>query len=118
VFDDDTISAAELRAAADAASQRGEWDEAIVMRFRALARGRDERGVLHAPPGLTARVLVDEARDFFPAFSDELARAAVLFDDVRYLRRHGSAESARALDTLEARIADTTPAVAARAAFA
>lgn len=118
VFDDDALSAAELRTAAAAASARGDWDEAIVMRTRALARGLDERGILHAPPGMTARALAGDAGVFFPDLAEELARSAALFDDVRYLRRHGSPESARGLDELEARVAAATPAVAARAAFA
>lgn len=118
VFDDDTASASELRALADAASRAGEWDEAIVLRFRAIARGLDERGILHAPPGMTARTLADEARSFFPDAADELVRSAALFDDVRYLRRHGSADAARALEALDTRISATKPAVTARAAFA
>ncbi|GGF45843.1 hypothetical protein GCM10010922_21980 [Microbacterium sorbitolivorans] len=118
VFDDDALSAAELRAASAAAAARGDWDEAIVMRFRALARGLDERGILHAPPGMTARALAADAGVFFPNLAGELAQSAALFDDVRYLRRHGSADAARALDELEARVAAASPAIAARAAFA
>ncbi|GGO62951.1 hypothetical protein GCM10010910_14320 [Microbacterium nanhaiense] len=118
VFDDDTVSAADLRELADAAARSAQWNEAIIMRFRAIARGLDERGILHAPPGMTARSLAAEAREFFPPHADELARSADLFDDVRYLRREGSAETARALEALDRAIASATPAVAARAAFA
>lgn len=117
IFDDDAVSAAELRSLADAAARREDWHEAIVMRFRALARGLDERGILHAPPGMTARTLGEEAREFFPDSATELVHAAELFDDVRYLRRPGSSESALALDELERRIASARPAASARAVF-
>lgn len=118
VFDDDTASAAQLRERADAAERDAQWNEAIIMRFRAIARGLDERGILRAPPGMTARTLAAESREFFPSDADELVRAGELFDDVRYLRRQGSADAARDLAALDRKIAETTPAVAARAAFA
>ena len=118
IFQDDASTAAELRALAEAATLRGEWNESIVFRFRAIARGLDERGVLRAPPGMTARVLARDAREFFPGEAGALERAADAFDDVRYLRRPGSAEAARLLTELDARIAAQAPARAARPVFA
>ena len=51
--DDDGRSAAELRALAEAAAARGDWDEALVERFRALVRALDERTILTVSPGTT-----------------------------------------------------------------
>src|SRR5690606_27482462 len=61
-------------------------------RFRALARALDERGIVHAPPGMTARAFTGAAREFFPDRAAALDDAADAFADVRYLRRPGTRE--------------------------
>ena len=48
---DEQRSAAELRRDAASSAAKGEWDAAIVLRFRALARGLVERGAVDTPPG-------------------------------------------------------------------
>ena len=90
--DDDTRSADELRAEAEAAAQRDAWDDAVVLRFRAVARGLAERGLVDPPPGATVRAFARAASDALPALSADLEAAATTFDDVRYLRRPGTRE--------------------------
>lgn len=90
--DDDTRSADELRAEAEAAAQRDAWDDAVVLRFRAVARGLSERGLVDPPPGATVRAFARAASDALPALSTGLETAATTFDDVRYLRRPGTRE--------------------------
>lgn len=99
-------SASELRAAAASAARREDWDEAIVLHFRALARGCVERGVVDTPPGATVHAFARAAARAFPALGGRLEAAAAAFDDVRYLRRPGTAELYRL-------VADTDAAVVA-----
>ncbi len=99
--DDDARSADELRADAAAAAGRGEWDEAIVLRFRAVARGLTERGLVDPPPGATVRAFARETATALPSLVPLLDPAATTFDDVRYLRRPGTAERYRAVADLD-----------------
>lgn len=98
-------SARELRAAAASHAQKGEWDAAVVLRFRALARGCVERGVVDTPPGATVHAFARAGARAFPALADRLESAAAAFDDVRYLRRPGT-------ETLYRQVAETDDAVA------
>ncbi|WP_460722654.1 DUF4129 domain-containing protein [Microbacterium aureliae] len=88
--EDDARTAAELRQDAAARAARGEWDAAVVLRFRALARSTVERGVVDTPPGTTVHGFARAAARAFPAQAAGLERAATAFDDVRYLRRPGT----------------------------
>jgi hypothetical protein len=83
-------SAAELRAAAESQARAGQWEAAVVLRFRALARGCHERGVVDPPPGATVHAFARATAGVFPSLADRLEEAAAAFDDVRYLRRPGS----------------------------
>jgi hypothetical protein len=83
-------TASELRRAAASHARNGEWDAAIVLRFRALARGTVERGVVETPPGATVHAFARAAARAFPASAADLEAAATAFDDVRYLRRPGT----------------------------
>lgn len=85
-------SASALRAAAAERAQASDWEAAIVLRFRALARGCYERGVVDPPPGATVHGFARAAARAFPALGARLEDAAAAFDDVRYLRRPGTAE--------------------------
>jgi hypothetical protein len=105
----ETRSAADLRAAAARHAAAAEWDEAIVLRFRALARGLEERGIVEAPPGTTAHGLSQRAAGAFPAHGADLEAAARAFDDVRYLRRHGTAQMLAAVVDLDDALSRTTP---------
>lgn len=94
-------TADELRRAAASHASRDEWDAAIVLRFRALARGLDERGAVEAPPGATVHAFARAAGRAFPASAVDLDEAASAFDDVRYLRRPGTPELYRRVVTVD-----------------
>jgi len=117
VFDTDERSADELRRAARGAADAEDWDGAIVLRFRAVARALDERGIIHAPPGMTALSFSGAAREFFPEQADGLIAAGRDFDDVRYLRRPGTRDAAARLESLDGAISAARPAKIAEAAF-
>ena len=105
----ETRSAAELRRAAASHAAKGEWDAAIVLRFRALARGTVERGVVDTPPGATVHAFARAAARAFPASAADLEAAATAFDDVRYLRRPGTAELYRRVAEVDDRVAAARP---------
>ncbi len=102
-------SADELRRAAEASAARGAFDEAIVLRFRALARGLAERTIVSPEPGATVHRFARAAAPAFPAEARALERAADAFDDVRYLRRPGTADAYRAVRELDERLAASVP---------
>ena len=108
--------ASALRAAAEAHAGRGEWDAAIVLRFRALARGLAERGVVDTPPGTTVHGFARRAARAFPAQAAALEDAAAAFDDVRYLRRPGTVELYRRVAAVDDAVASARPLVLAEAA--
>jgi len=87
----ETRTAAQLRRAAASAAASGDYDEAVVLRFRALARGLVERGVVELVPGATVHAFARRAAVVFPSEQQALDAAAGAFDDVRYLRRTSTA---------------------------
>lgn len=91
--DTETRTAGQLRKAAAAAAASGSWDAAIILRFRAVARGLSERDIVHPAPGATVHAFARAAARAFPASSADLDAAAAAFDDVRYLRRPGGPEA-------------------------
>ena len=103
-------TARRLRTDAEEAAARGAWDDAVVLRFRALARSLTERGVVDAPPGATVHAFAREAAVAFPDFAAALETAADGFDDVRYLRRPGTAELYASVTRLDDEIAASRPA--------
>ncbi|WP_308493296.1 DUF4129 domain-containing protein [Microbacterium terrisoli] len=117
--DVETRSAAELRRTAAAAADAQDWSEAVILRFRALARGTVERGAVDLTPGATTHSFARAAGRVFPAHAGAVDAAADAFDDVRYLRRPGTADLyatvARADDGVRAdRPLDGEPAPHAR----
>jgi len=84
---DDRRSAAQLRAAADAAAAAGDWSLAVAERFRAVVRDLEERAVLDERPGRTALEVVAEAGTVLPSVAADLRAAADTFDDVVYGQR-------------------------------
>jgi len=110
--DDDGRSAEELRRDAAAAAARGDWDAAIVLRFRAFARGLTERGLVDPPPGATVHTFARAAAAALPSLSAGLDEAAPIFDDVRYLRRPGTEQRYRVVADLDADAVRTRPAPA------
>ena len=79
---DDRDSTALTRAASSA--DRGDWTTAVVERFRAIIRSLDERGALEDYPGMTAHEAATVAASVVVGHADDLHRAGVLFDAVRY----------------------------------
>jgi len=84
VLGDDTRTAAQLRAAADAHAARGDWQAAVLDRFRAIVRSLEERTVLDERPGRTAYEAAQAASARLPGQAGDLRRAGRLFDDVCY----------------------------------
>lgn len=109
-LDDDTRSAAELRAASEAAAGAGDWSLAIQERFRAVARDLSDRTLISLRPGSTAHAVTRQATRTFPAEQAALHRAADDFDAVRYLGRTGSEESWVRTRELDERIRSARPA--------
>ncbi|QAY60654.1 DUF4129 domain-containing protein [Microbacterium protaetiae] len=112
--DAETRTAAQLRRAAASAAGAGDYDEAIVLRFRALARGLVERRVIELVPGATVHAFARRAGEVFRSEQAVLDAAAGVFDDVRYLRRAGTADGygrvARADDAVRDRQLASEPA--------
>lgn len=106
----------ELRRGAASRATNGEWDAAIVLRFRALARGLAERGIVDTPPGATVHAFARTAGRAFPAHATGLESAATAFDDVRYLRRPGTAELYRRVADVDEALVSSRPAMLAEAA--
>lgn len=113
---DDTRTAAELRASADAAAAAGDWHLAVLERFRAVVRGLEERTVLDERPGRTAHEAVVAAARRLPDLGDALRAAGDLFDDVAYGDVVADADDDRRLRDLDDRARTTRPTEPARAA--
>lgn len=107
--------ASALRAAAESHARQGEWDAAIVLRFRALARALTERGVVDTPPGTTVHGFARRAARAFPGQAASLEDAAGAFDDVRYLRRPGTAELYGRVAEVDEAVASARPLVSSEA---
>lgn len=103
--EDTTRSAADLRREAAERAAAQDWDAAIVLRFRALARSTIERGIVIARPGATAQSFARTASRSFPALAEPLSGAASVFDDVRYLRRPGTATDYERVSTTDDAVA-------------
>jgi hypothetical protein len=104
-------SAAQLRAAAEERARASDWDAAIVLRFRALARGSLERGVVDPPPGATVHAFARAAAGAFPSLAGRLEDAATAFDDVRYLRRPGTGDLYRLVASVDDAVTAARPAL-------
>lgn len=80
----DARTAAQLRAAADAAAAAADWSLAVAERFRAIVRGLEERVLLDERPGRTADEAASDGGRTLPTVAAELRTAAGIFDDVVY----------------------------------
>lgn len=101
VLDDPLLSAAELRRLAREAFSDERYDDAVVEGFRALTAGQIERRLLDDLPGTTAHEVAVVLEHAFPGRHDDLARAARLFDLVRYGDRRATREQAAAVLALD-----------------
>lgn len=110
---EDTRTAAQLRAAADAAASAGDWRTAVVERFRAVVRGLEERVVIDPRPGRTAQEAAADAGARLPAQAAALRSGADLFDGVEYGDRVAGGDDDAALRALDAAVVAARPEVAA-----
>ena len=109
VFDDDTRSATELRAAADASAAHGDWSAAVLDRFRAIVRALEERALLEQWPGRTAHEAAESAAARLPSRTADLRRAGGVFDLVCYGKAPADAATDAWLRELDAAVAATRP---------
>jgi len=80
----EVVSAAELRARAEAALAAGRFDDALVDAYRALAVRQVERGRIEDLPQATAHELAAGLGAEFPAQRHLIRTSADLFDEVLY----------------------------------
>lgn len=78
------LTAAEHRTLARSAVERGELATAVTEQFRAMVRAAEERAVSAPAPGRTAAEVAQDMGRAFPAHAQALARAAEIFNSVRY----------------------------------
>ncbi len=108
--EDDARTAAQIRAAGEAAAARGDYAVAIAEMYRSIARGLAERTVLSTSPGTTAHDFATRAATAFPTQAADLAASAAAFDDVRYLGGAGSREQYDLVERLERALRAAKPA--------
>lgn len=112
VFGERVQTAAEHRDAAEAALARGDVDNAVAERFRAIARELEERGVLRQIAGMTADEIAAAAGGPLPGCAEDLRQAARAFDDVYYGGHPATAEAYRFLCTVDDRVRVERPMLA------
>ncbi len=99
VLTDEVITAAQLRARAQAALADGRHEDAMTDGFRALAVRQVERGRLDNSPGTTAQEAARALGGEYPSFRTRIGGTAALFDAVMYGDRAASRD--QAADVLE-----------------
>lgn len=109
LLDDVPSTAVDHRDAAERHAASGQWAEAIRERLRAIARDLEERAVLAARPGRTADELAAEAGEAVPALADDLRAAVLVFDDVWYGERPGTAEGYARVKDVDERLRAAKP---------
>jgi hypothetical protein len=94
VVEDTTVTAAQLRSAAERALAEGRNAEALVDGFRALTVRQVERGWLDDRPGATAHEVAGALASTYPEQRGRVAGSAALFDAVRYGDRPATRDQA------------------------
>jgi hypothetical protein len=107
--DDDARTSAILRRDAERAAADGDLTLAVAELFRAVARGLDERTLVSAYPGSTARDVAERAGLVFPDAAPRLLDAAHAFDGVRYLGAEGTPSQWQALVALDRELRTSKP---------
>lgn len=105
VLDDPAVTAAELRARAEAALADGRTEQALVDGFRALAVRQVERGRLEDSPGATAHEVALSLATRFPQHGQRVGDNAELFDLVLYGDRPASRDQATSVLRLDDELA-------------
>lgn len=101
----EVVTAAQLRARAEAALAQGRHGDAVVDGFRALARRQVERGRLDDSPGVTAHEVAASLAREYPQHQDRTTAGADLFDAVMYGERPASRDQAVAVLDLDVELA-------------
>jgi hypothetical protein len=107
----DDRTAAQLRAEAERRARERDWDGAVVLRFRALARDLLERDLIDPAPGATAQGIAREASAALPGLAERLHLAATAFDAVRYLRTAADEAEYRTLAATDDATRAATPRI-------
>lgn len=107
VLNNETISARRYRDLAAEAARDGRYDDAVLDGFRAIAKDMSDRTMLNDAPGRTAHEVSMALALPFPDHADRLARAADLFDSVRYGHRRASAYQADQIHHLDEELTTT-----------
>ena len=105
VLEEEVVTAAELRARAEAALEGGRPEEALVDGFRALAVRQVERGRLEDSPGATAHEVAMTLATEYPQHGERVGDNARLFDLVLYGDRPATPEQATGVLTLDDELA-------------
>ncbi len=109
VLEDVTITPRHYRDLAAEALRDGRYDDAVLDGFRAIAKEMSDRRVLDDAPGRTAHEVSLALASPFPDHAARLARAADLFDSVRYGHRRATAYQAGQIHQLDAELVTTRP---------
>jgi Domain of unknown function (DUF4129) len=109
VLEDLTITARTYRDRAARAFKDGRYDDALLDGFRAIAKDMSDRTLLDDAPGRTAHEVSLALAQPFPDHADRLARAADMFDSVRYGHRRATADQAGQVQQLDAGLVQTRP---------
>ena len=112
VLQDQTITARAYRALAAEALRDGRFDDAALDGFRAIAKDMSNRTLLDDAPGRTAHEVSLALAQPFSGHADRLARAADVFDSVRYGHRRATADKAGEVQHLDTELVKTRPVLA------
>jgi Domain of unknown function (DUF4129) len=113
VLEDLTITPRNYRDLAARALRDGRYGDAVLDGFRAIAKDMSDRTLLDDAPGRTAHEVALALAPPFPDHADRLARAADVFDSVRYGHRLANADQAGQVQHLDAELVTTRPVLAA-----
>ncbi|MFC3451843.1 DUF4129 domain-containing protein [Amycolatopsis speibonae] len=101
VFAGQRKASGEHRKAAEEAASRGDFDDAVRERFRAVVRSLEERALLDEKSGRTADEAANEAGLLLPDVAVPLRAGARLFDDVHYGGIPATGDGYRSLSELD-----------------
>lgn len=110
--ENDTRSAAAIRAASQRAAAAGDYTTAVLEAFRALSRDLDERTIIILDPGSTAHQAARAAAMAFPKTRELLAQSADYFDGVRYLSEPGTSDHWEYITAVDAELRAQSPQLA------
>jgi hypothetical protein len=113
VIEDPRTTSRMYRDLAAEALREGRYDDAVLNGFRAIAKDTSDRTLLDDAPGRTAHEVSLALAPRFPDHAHGLARAADLFDSVRYGHRRSTQEQALYVQQLDMELVRSRPALTA-----